>query len=104
MKGSVMNLNTGIIYPSAQEACRQCCITIDAMSQVLSGKRRKTKEQFFCYVPDFVDEGFPPELASFRRDKLAELVHVQGLSRTGLDVFRWTPEGLVVLCEGGAEE
>lgn len=78
MKGYVMNVSSGVIYPSAQEACRRCAITVDAMSLVLAGKRKTTSGQYFSYVPDELI-GYGKSLALFRRDKLKELAHLEGI-------------------------
>ena len=94
MKGYVMNVNTGVIYPSAHEACRRCYITCDAMSHLLNGTRKRSRDMSFCYVPDEVISGYPGTLARFRLEKLAELANVQGIEPAGLSVFFWTEEGL----------
>lgn len=94
MKGYVMNVNTGVIYPSAQEACRRCFITCDAMSHLLNGTRKRSRDMSFCYVPDDVISGYSIPLAHFRLEKLAELANVRGLDPAGVSVYFWTEDGL----------
>lgn len=94
----IMCVNDGIIFPTPATAAKYYFLTETQISKVLKGVIRTTSNRAFAYLPDSSD---PVELAAFRRDCLASSLAVGGVSRMGLDVFRWTPEGLIVIHEGG---
>lgn len=99
---AIMCINDGIIFPTPATAAKYYFLTEAQISRVLAGKQRTAGQRAFALIPESVTE--PDELASFRRDSLAAALAVGQISRFGLDVFRWTPEGLTVIQEGGAVE
>lgn len=98
----IMCLNDGIIFPTPATAAKYYFLTEGQISRVLAGKQRTAEMKSFATIPASVTG--PDELASFRRDSLAAALSIGNISRMGLDVLRWTPEGLVVIQEVGAGE
>lgn len=96
----IMCINDGIVFPTPATAAKYYFMTEAALSKVLAGRQRTSGLRSFAAVPDNVKD--PDEYAAFRRDALAELLHISQISRSGLDVFFWTPEGLTIVHEGGA--
>lgn len=91
-RNTIMCINDGIIFDKPITAAKYYFVTPAQLTRVLAGTQHLVEHKAFAYVPEQLND--PVELAKFRADRLAELLHVTSVDFVGLSLYLWTPSGL----------